>query len=195
MSSILSISLFIQLLLLFGVQDAGATPPSHNLIHETCRKCARNDPNLSYDFCVTSLQAAPDSRCANLTQLGVISLKLTRQNLTATKKYIRLLLKNKTSHQYDDPYIRSCLKDCFRLYSDAILSLKEAIADYKSTNYADANIKVSSVLDASTTCEDGFKEKQGVSSPLTKRNGDTFHLSALALSIINMHAPPPIRIH
>ena len=35
------------------------------------------------------------------------------------------------------------------------------------------------------TCENGF-EDVGVSSPLTKQNNDTFQLSAITLSIMNM---------
>lgn len=42
------------------------------------------------------------------------------------------------------------------------------------------------MIDASTTCEDGFEEKEGVVSPVKKRNDDVFRLSAIALSIIDM---------
>ncbi|CAK7347707.1 unnamed protein product [Dovyalis caffra] len=155
---------------------------AQNLIRETCKKCAEIDPNLSYNFCVTSLQAANDSHCANLRGLGMISIKLTKYNGTNTRHYIKQLLKNKKW----DPFVRACLNDCLDLYSDAIPTLKQAIIDYKSKNYKDANIEVGSVIDAATTCEDGFKEKEGTVSPLTKRNNDTFQLSAIALSIINM---------
>lgn len=72
------------------------------------------------------------------------------------------------------------------LYRDAIRTIKDAMKDFKDQAYDDANIAVSSVTDASTTCEDGFKEKENVVSPLTKRNNDTFQLTAISLSIINM---------
>lgn len=42
------------------------------------------------------------------------------------------------------------------------------------------------MIDAATTCEDGFEEQEGVVSPLKKRDDDAFKLSALALSIIKM---------
>ncbi|KAJ4727325.1 Pectinesterase inhibitor [Melia azedarach] len=155
---------------------------AHNIVRETCKKCAQSDPNLSYNFCLTSLQAVQSSHCANLRELGIISMKLTRQNLTNTKSFIKELLKNKKL----DPFTKGCLNDCFELYSDAIPTLKQTLKDYKSKHYEDANIGVSSVLDACTTCEDGFKEKQDAVSPLSKRNNDTFQLSAIALSIINM---------
>ncbi|XWS77365.1 hypothetical protein CRYUN_Cryun01aG0255000 [Craigia yunnanensis] len=155
---------------------------ANDLVRQTCKKCAQRDPNLSYNFCVTSLQAAPKSHSADdLRELGIISIKLLGRNLTNSRSCIKELLKNKL-----DPFIRSCLHDCFDLYSDAIPATEQAIDDYKSKHYDDANIDVSSVMDASTTCEDGFKEKEGVVSPLTKSNNDTFQLSAISLSIINM---------
>lgn len=157
---------------------------AHDLIRQTCKKCAQRDPNLSYNFCVTSLQSAPKSHCADdLRELGMISIKLLQRNLTNSRSYIKeLLIKKKKM----DPFVRSCLHDCFDLYSDAIPTVQQALDDYKSKHYDDANIDVSSVMDASTTCEDGFSEKEGVVSPLTKRNNDTFQLSAVSLSIINM---------
>ncbi|XVF73568.1 hypothetical protein PTKIN_Ptkin12aG0212300 [Pterospermum kingtungense] len=156
---------------------------AHDLIRQTCKKCAQRDPNLSYNFCVTSLQAAPKSHCADyLRELGMISIKLLRRNLTSSRFYIKELLKNKKL----DPIVRSCLHACFDLYSNAMTRIQHAIDAYKSKHYGDANIYVSSGMDASTTCEDGFKDKDGVVSPLTKRNNDTFQLSAISLSIINM---------
>lgn len=57
---------------------------------------------------------------------------------------------------------------------------------YDSKDYVDANTHLSSVMDAASTCEDGFMEKEGVVSPMTKGNNDTFHLSAMALSIVHL---------
>ncbi|MBA0878797.1 hypothetical protein Goshw_006716 [Gossypium schwendimanii] len=126
----------------------------------------------------------PHSHCANdLRQLGKISITLLGRNVTSTRSHIKELLKNQKKM---DPFVRSCLDDCFDLYSDAIPTTKQALQDYKAKHYDDANIDVSSVMDATTTCEDGFKEKEGVVSPLTKRNNDAFMLSAISLSIINM---------
>ncbi|KAK9094897.1 hypothetical protein Scep_026366 [Stephania cephalantha] len=56
----------------------------------------------------------------------------------------------------------------------------------KTNRYFDANIQVSAVMDASTTCEDGFSEKEGEVSPLTSMNNVMFQLCAIALSITNM---------
>ncbi|KAK9274277.1 hypothetical protein L1049_019091 [Liquidambar formosana] len=153
-----------------------------NLINETCRNSSQNDPNVNYNFCVASLKAAPDSHCASLRHLGLISIRLIRYNATNTRCYIKELLKNTKL----DPYVKQCLTDCLDLYSDAIPTLKEAMLDYRAKNFTDANMEISAAMDASTTCEDGFVQEDGVVSPLTKRNNDTFQLSAIALSIINM---------
>lgn len=85
-----------------------------------------------------------------------------------------------------DPFVKECLQDCLGLYNDAISSSKQAMKQYDSKDYVDANTHLSSVMDAASTCEDGFMEKEGVVSPLTKGNNDTFHLSAMALSIVHL---------
>lgn len=102
--------------------------------------------------------------------------------MTDTISKIKELLKKKSL----DTFIKECLDDCLEVYSDSITTIREAIRDYKVKRYANFNVKISSVLDASTTCEDGFREKSDVVAPLSKRNKDVFQLSAIALSIINM---------
>ncbi|KAF3445630.1 hypothetical protein FNV43_RR10806 [Rhamnella rubrinervis] len=156
---------------------------TNQLIHETCRKFSRNDPNINYNFCITSLQASPESRCAsNLRRLGSITINLIKRNVTATNHFIKdlLIAQNKTM----GPYQKACLIDCLELYGDAVSTVSDAMKAYRSRHYDDANVQLSSVIDAATTCEDGFKERKGVVSPLTKRNNDAFQLSVIALSII-----------
>ncbi|KAI3681371.1 hypothetical protein L6452_36165 [Arctium lappa] len=155
-----------------------------NLIYDTCKTSSQRDPNVNLQFCTTSLQAAPASHCADLKGLGMMSIRLTRYNLTDTRCYIKQLLKNNTSKL--DPYVKSCLNDCFELYSDAIPGIKQAMKSYNSKRYFDANVQISSVMDATTTCEDGFKQKKGVISLMTKKNDMTFQLSAMSLSIMNI---------
>ncbi|XP_057980481.1 putative invertase inhibitor [Malania oleifera] len=152
------------------------------LIQKTCNVSAKTDPNLPSGFCVTSLQAAPASECASLRGLGMISMRLAGDNATDTRCYITRLLKNPTLN----PFARGCLVDCLDLYSDAIPDLAEAMKSYRAGRFDDANIQVSAVMDAASTCEDGFKERRGLVSPLTKRNNDLFKLSAITLSIMNL---------
>uniref|UniRef100_A0A9I9DEM2 Pectinesterase inhibitor domain-containing protein n=1 Tax=Cucumis melo TaxID=3656 RepID=A0A9I9DEM2_CUCME len=155
----------------------------HNIIQETCKKSAESTPNLTYKFCVTSLESDRRSRSANLHKLGLISIDLLRHNVTSTRREIKKLLRNKKMEEF----IKGCLKDCVELYSDAVPTLKEAKREYKNRNYKDSNIKVSSIMEAPTTCENGFKEKEGIVSPLTNNNSNVFQLAALTLSIINMN--------
>jgi pectinesterase inhibitor-like protein len=156
---------------------------ANHLIQQTCKNCSKGDPNISYKFCTTSFQSDHRSQCAqNLEELGILSIKITRHNVTNTCDYIKDLLKKKDK----DPFIKECLNDCLEVYSDAITTFRVAIRDYKAKRYEDCNFKLSSIIDASTTCEDGFKQKNDVISPLTKRNKNVFQLSAIALSIVNM---------
>ncbi|KAI9074538.1 hypothetical protein K1719_043482 [Acacia pycnantha] len=181
-----SLHFFITLFLSFN-----PTTSNNYLIQEICKKTSETDPNVSFNFCISSLESDPSSHSIrlSLTKLGLISMNLTKNKVTETRVYIEHLLKKKTkegSSSSIDRYIKDCLKDCLELYSDAIATTEDAIGDYKRKRYLVSNIKVSSVLDASSTCEDGFKEKRGVVSLLNKRNNETFQLSAIALSIIDM---------
>ncbi|GFP90469.1 putative invertase inhibitor [Phtheirospermum japonicum] len=154
---------------------------SQTLIKSTCKTSVANDPTISYNFCTTSLQAAPASRCATVAGLGSISIRLVRYNITDTRCHVKQLLQNKTL----SPYVKQCLDDCFELYSDAILSVKQAMRHYNAKQFDDANVQISSVMDASTTCEGGFADGKVV-SPLSKRNNDTSQLSAIALSVVRI---------
>ncbi|XP_030514952.1 putative invertase inhibitor [Rhodamnia argentea] len=180
MSPCPSVSLFL-VFFLTVLHAASADGGNTSIIHETCKKCAQEDPNVGYKFCVASLESNPMSHCADLRGLGLISIKLLRHNVTETRSYVKKLLKSKKT----DPFIKACLQDCLELYTDAVLTLEEATRAYKVERYEEANVDLSSVMDAPTTCEDGFAEK-GAASPLAERNKDAFRLSALALSIVTM---------
>lgn len=112
----------------------------------------------------------------------MISIRLIRYNITDTRCQIKQLLKKSKV----DPYVRQCLNDCFELFSDAIPSVKQAMKNYNEQRFDDANVQISSIMEASTTCEQGFTDRAGVVSPLTKRNTDLFQLSAMALSLMRL---------
>ncbi|KAJ9152587.1 hypothetical protein P3X46_026141 [Hevea brasiliensis] len=150
--------------------------------HHFCKKAAKSDPNLSYNFCVRSLEANPKTQNATLEELVNISIKLTISNATNISSSISQLLNQKNL----DAYTRGALQDCLELYSDANSELNEAMCDLKKKDYFKANIDVSSAMDSSTTCEDGFKEKKGMVSPLTKENNAFFQWTAIVLAFINM---------
>ncbi|XP_030474568.2 putative invertase inhibitor [Syzygium oleosum] len=159
---------------LTSLHAASADGGANSVIHETCTKCAHEDPtNVSYKFCVLSPESNLNSHLADLRGLGLISIKLLRHNVTDTRSCTKKLLKSEKMH----PFIKPCLQDCLELYSDAIPTLKKSIRPYKYKKHWDVNIDLSSVMESSTTCEDGFAEKVAA-SPLAERNKDEFRLSA-----------------
>ncbi|XP_074284421.1 putative invertase inhibitor [Silene latifolia] len=154
---------------------------SNNLINQTCKNSSMNDPNINYNFCIKAFHSSPSSRDANLTRLGLISINLVKHNSSNTTSFIKTLIGNHVL----DSITKKGLKDCLELYSNSVSTLFEAARDFRAKRLDDANVKVSSVMDDCSTCEDGFDDI-GVFSPLTKQNNDTFQLSAIALSIIDM---------
>ncbi|XP_057247275.1 putative invertase inhibitor [Beta vulgaris subsp. vulgaris] len=160
------------LLLLFGASGAS------NLINQTCKNSSKNDPNINNKFCVYALQSAPASHCANITRLGLISITLIKHNVTDIRCLIKQLLQDKKV----DLDTKQALQDCLELYSDSLVTLTEAAIDYRENRFVDANVKVSSVMEASSTCEEEFHD---VGSPLTVQNNRIFQLSAISLSIMN----------
>ncbi|CAJ2635138.1 putative invertase inhibitor [Trifolium pratense] len=158
-----------------------------NLILQSCRDASNNDPNLSYDFCVTSLNEAckNKSQPTKLEDLVNISIQLTKSNGTKIISIISKQLQNQTQ----DEYVKSCLQDCFDLYNDSLSSLDDALVAFnKSKDLDTAGINVSAALDDSVTCEDQFKERKekNETSPLTKENRVYFQLNVISLSFIQM---------
>ncbi|XP_038905481.1 putative invertase inhibitor [Benincasa hispida] len=176
------IALAYSFLLAFSFQSTA----SNDIVLRTCEISAASDPNVRLDFCLRSLAADPASDTADLYELGAISIELIGRNATSTRRYIDRLLKKKKKLS-PDSYVRPRLSDCKELYSDAVETVGDSSAEYARKRYEEVNVKLSSVMDAVTTCEDGFKEMEGGISPLTKRNGDVFELTAIALCILNMH--------
>ncbi|KAK6804259.1 hypothetical protein RDI58_002043 [Solanum bulbocastanum] len=174
------LSSFFLFLSLFNLTFYGST--AQNLIQTTCKSFSKNDSRNTYGFCTSSLQAAPASQSATLRGLGMISIRLIQYNVTDTSSHVKMLLKDKKL----DPYVKSCLKACVDLYSNAIPDIKLAMQSYNTKKYYDAGIQISAIIASAATCEDGFKEKEGVVSPLTKRNDNTIQLSAIALSVMNL---------
>ncbi|XP_050378305.1 putative invertase inhibitor [Argentina anserina] len=167
---------FITLIVLFH-----NTMGFKDLIRLSCKKAAASDPNLSYKFCVSSLEAVPESHGADLDQLVAITLNLTISNATSISSTISKLLIDK---QFDK-YAKDCLQDCLELYSDAVPTLQEAVGAFKAKDYSKANTEVSAAMDASSTCEDGFMEKKGEVYPLKLENDNFCQLNVISLAFIN----------
>ncbi|KAM7254133.1 hypothetical protein ACFE04_031815 [Oxalis oulophora] len=106
-----------------------------------------------------SLEQNPRSQNASLEELVPISIELSMSNVTNITTHIVHLLKEKGVNKFT----KVALRDCLELYSDANSTLYDAMVDYKSGDYEKANMDVSSAMDASTTCEDGFSESKKAS--------------------------------
>ncbi|KAI3935675.1 hypothetical protein MKW98_022683 [Papaver atlanticum] len=175
-SSLVSLT-FSSLLVLFlfshGVNGA-------DIIEPTCNKAAKSSPNIKYHYCLNSLKANPKSRNADIQQLGIISAELAKSKANSIRIVIKRLLgtnKNRVDNK--------CLQDCLKIYANAAEDLMEVITDFNAKDYFEANIQMSAAMDASTNCEDGFKQ-MGLVSPLTKMNDRYFQTTAITLAITNM---------
>ncbi|KAJ8428182.1 hypothetical protein Cgig2_015623 [Carnegiea gigantea] len=171
MSTSPSISLalrFVVLLPLLLLATITITTKANDLIDQTCKESAESTPN---------------SQGASLNHLGLISITLVKKNVTSTTNSIKNLLGNANV----ESNMKKGLEDCLNLYSNSISTLDEVARDYRAQRFDDANAKISSVMDSSTTCEDGFQDV-GVASPLTKQNKHVFQLCAITLAIISMQS-------
>ncbi|CAK7356221.1 unnamed protein product [Dovyalis caffra] len=153
-----------------------------DITNRTCKRCAEDSTAFSYDFCISSLQTIPASHATNLHGLAIIGMELALENATNTISTIKYLLSSGTF----DRYALVRLRDCLELYTDAIVTIVDGVAAFLTEHYSVAEVKVSAVMEASTTCEEGFAEKKGVVSPLTEENFNLFQLSDISLCIIHI---------
>ncbi|KAJ4728771.1 Pectinesterase inhibitor [Melia azedarach] len=164
------------------VKPSIATAFSVDIINQTCKICAEESTFFSYSLCLASLQTIPVSHAANLQGLALIAMELALENATNTVSSIEKLLRSGGF----DPFALACLKDCFKLYSDSVVTLIDATGAFLTGQYVSANVWLSAVMEATSTCEEGFTEKEGEVSPLTKENYNLFQLCDIALCIIHL---------
>ncbi|CAA6664576.1 unnamed protein product [Spirodela intermedia] len=141
-----------------------------------------------FDVCVSTLQSRPDSQNADVKGLALISLDACIAHAEGTLAYARQLRSNATAaagHAGDD-YATRCLDDCLTQYSDALDDLTESVADAQDGAYGSVNARVSGAMTDSDSCEDGFAEQPGYSSPLTERNDFFSKLCSNALAITRL---------
>lgn len=155
---------------------------TEDIISTTCEQCASRSVVLNYTFCLSSLQTVPIAPAANLPELAAIVMKLAKENATATISTIQ----NMMSIDKFDPFAKVCLGDCLELYQDGVLTLADAGDALLKEQFVNANVLISGVMEAPVTCEEGFTEKEGEVTPLTKENYNFFELNDIALCIINL---------
>ncbi|XP_028789110.1 putative invertase inhibitor [Neltuma alba] len=174
----LAFDLILLLLILFVFQVSSS---GSDLIPESCRNASKDDPNINYGFCVSSLEAISQNPPSRLEELVDMSVQITKSNATNIVSTISSLLKDP---KFSD-YAKKCLQDCSELYSDSVLDLDDAIGAFKSKDFNSASTKISAEMSSSSTCEDQFKDGNET-SPLTEDNNTYFELNAMSLAFIQM---------
>ncbi|XP_057510785.1 pectinesterase inhibitor 12-like [Actinidia eriantha] len=114
-----------------------------------------------------------------------MSIRLVKNKVTDSHHYIIKYMFKAWNNNSSVPYCKTCFRECFMLYSDAIDDLEKAVKVYKSEKYQEVRAQVSAALTSLTTCESGFK-KTGLVSPLTTRFNNAVQLSEIALNILSM---------
>lgn len=158
---------------------------SRDIVDQTCKKCYELSQTLSYAFCSASLVTIPVAHVTNLEGLAVISMELALQNATSTVSTITELLEEKSL----DPFMTLSLKGCLQLYGGTILTLVDSIGAFMMGQYGTSAMWLSGVMEAATTCEDRFQEREGKASPLARENWSLFQLSGIAVCIIHLLSP------
>ena len=155
--------------------------PNEYITKQTCTNAAKMDPKINYTFCLQALNSDPKSQSASLTDLGLISINLVKNNATNTLSLINRLIGDKTTSNKE----KAALEDCSELFTDSIDEINEIVIDYSKKRFDDVYTKVSGVMTGADSCEEGFKDV-GIPSVLTKQNDFVTGLGAVTLSIVHM---------
>ncbi|KAG9456390.1 hypothetical protein H6P81_000898 [Aristolochia fimbriata] len=192
----LSITNFLVTLIIIGVpllyqlqtvrsEASTATATGGQIVQQICNRAAESISSFDYDFCLTSLQSKGAS--ADIKRLGIIATSSARSKAKdAGKKVDKLLSKSP-----DDLYVKTRLRDCKEMYSEAMDALKEAERAINSKNYMDGNEYLNAALDSIVTCEDSWQEEPGHVSPLpSDQNQHLEQLCQIGLSITSSLIAP-----
>ncbi|KAG5228581.1 hypothetical protein OIU76_018017 [Salix suchowensis] len=152
--ALLSLTLSLTLSLHASVASADT-----NLIEKVCAR------SHNKNSCVEIFESNPDSKQADLKQLGIIALTLASSKAAETSQYIKTLLLNKTL----DPVVDQALSDCSDQYLDAVQQLGDASSELLEDGTKDVRASVKAGIAAAQSCENGFKESSG-SEILVSRN-------------------------
>uniref|UniRef100_A0A1D1Y9C7 Putative invertase inhibitor n=1 Tax=Anthurium amnicola TaxID=1678845 RepID=A0A1D1Y9C7_9ARAE len=143
-----------------------------DLITSTCRHTEH------LDVCISTLQSHRDSRSADVKGLALVSVEACIAHAEGTLSYVKQLRGNG-----GEGYAAECLDDCLTEYSDALEDLRGSVGELQRGAYDSVNAMVSGAMTDSDTCEGGFGETPGYSSPLTERNDYFSMLCSNSLAI------------
>ncbi|EOA14340.1 hypothetical protein CARUB_v10027521mg [Capsella rubella] len=156
---------------------------AQTLIQDSCKKAAAKDPLMKYDFCVNSLTEDPQSKTATtLEGLVLASTKNAAAKIMNVKGTVEGSIKAKKYEKVTEAVLNTCLE----LYDDANDSLTSALSSVKTHDYYTANVYLSAALDDPENCEDAFKERKQLKSPVTTENNVLFQKILIPLAFTNM---------
>ncbi|KAG0454110.1 hypothetical protein HPP92_025414 [Vanilla planifolia] len=140
---------------------------------------------ITYDYCVSTLGANPESRTADGHRLAVIAVNLTVTNATAIRSRAEAL-----SRTTADLIVSSSLRNCSSLYGAAVPELLRSANATAAHNYTASSSVLAGVLWVPTGCDEAFRTGGGggVASPIRKENDAFSDLTTLAKAVNNYMA-------
>ncbi|CAL9137753.1 unnamed protein product [Musa acuminata var. zebrina] len=148
-------------------------------VQDECKIVAAADPNVDYNFCVTSLQADPRSGSADAKGLAIIAADLTVASATSTLSKIEKLVGDS---KIDSP-TKGLLNQCSSFYKDAVTAASGAIKAIGSGSMGDAKKQLTEAGDKPQDCDDLLFEA-GKNDLLTKEDNDCTNLASIAQHIV-----------
>ncbi|KDP23455.1 hypothetical protein JCGZ_23288 [Jatropha curcas] len=142
------------------------------LVTQSCQK------TLYKDFCLSALGSV---QATDLQSLTKAALNIESSKGTGILKLTADLIKKSS-----DPVLKSALTDCSEDYDNALDEIKDSLRAIEAKSYGDVKTWVSAAMTYSGSCEDGFKEKPGLKSPLTTVNTEFNQLCSIILTFTNL---------
>ncbi|KAJ8465012.1 hypothetical protein OPV22_027564 [Ensete ventricosum] len=148
-------------------------------VEDECKIATAADPNVDYNFCVTSLQADPRSGSADAKELAIIAANLTVANATSTLSKIEKLVGDSKI----DSTTKGLLNQCSSFYKDVVTAASGAIKAISSGSLGDAKKQLTKARDNPQDC-DNLLYEAGKNSLLTKEDNDCTNLASIAQCIV-----------
>ncbi|XP_031399980.1 pectinesterase inhibitor [Punica granatum] len=183
-ASVLTVALCLLLGILAGPAVAQAPAPSTStgsaagtgLVAEVCGQCKNKD------LCLSSLNADPNSKGADLSALTLIAIRVAIANATDTVSYIQKELSDTSL----EPGVQQALSDCAENYDDAVQQLDDSIAALTIRNYADLRKWVQTAAADADTCSAGARAAGSDNLGLSNRSKTFRQLCNNAITIIGI---------
>ncbi|PKA53290.1 Putative invertase inhibitor [Apostasia shenzhenica] len=166
------------LLLLLAAAAAAPHLAGADTLHETCNFLGGD--YINYDYCVSTLSSDPAIATADNHGLAVISINLTATNATALRSRADGL-----AQADPDSFVRAQLRNCSALYAAALPDIRKSADAAADRNYGGATEMLAGVLRVPAGCDEAFKSREGVVSPIRRENDEFSDLASLAKAVNN----------